>query len=170
MCILLAPILLNSTEPLLNLNLTIQFDHETQIIIASANNNYQNNNFANHFGQFQLTLNNNSHHLVNLTTIIWPLIISHYNNNINNYDKKNVSSSFFAIIGIHSSSSYNITLCNNNNFKSILNGTNLGMVWKMNSSESMICLYNPNDHLVNIMILINLYDNFRKLFSFCCFF
>ena len=122
-----------------NLNVTIQID--------GINNLH---------GRLLVNLNASSYHLVNVSTL-WPLF-THALHRVSN------RSSYFSVIGIHSHPR-NVTLCEQSvvtgRYHSVLNGTNLGLVWKLKDLE-LLCLHNPHPDSLNVLILLNLYDNFRK--------
>ncbi len=115
-------------------------------------------------GQVRVSLSPSSHHLVNISRL-WPMFV-HAQANIED------PSAYFAVIGIHSHQR-NVTFCErmgSGRYRPVLNGTNLGLVWKLGTSSSdqqqleqqFLCLYNVHLEPLNVLLRLNLYDNSRK--------
>ena len=123
--------------------------------VNNLNVSIQIDGLNNLHGRLYITLNSSSHHLVNVSTL-WPMF-THALHRVSN------QFSYFSVIGIHAHQR-NVTLCERNasgKYRSVLNGTNLGLVWKLKDLE-LVCLYNAHPTPLNVLLLLNLYDNFRE--------
>lgn len=116
-------------------------------------------------GQLRVVLNGSSHHLVDVSKL-WPMFshaLPHDQQQLDIDRNQNQSAKYFAVIGIHTHKR-NVTFCErvgSGQYRPLLSGTNLGLVWKVADLEPL-CLYNAHSTPMNVLLLLNLYDNARK--------
>lgn len=107
-------------------------------------------------GQLMLYLNGSSYRLVNVSTLL-PIFVHSLSNT------RSSLASYFVVIGIHSLDR-NITLCNYDSKKPIMNGTNLGLIWKLDNIDHLdpICMYNSAATTIKTLLMFNLYNKYRE--------
>ncbi|KAJ6220179.1 hypothetical protein RDWZM_005991 [Blomia tropicalis] len=112
-------------------------------------------------GQLMLYLNGSSYRLVNVSTLL-PIFVHSLSNTRSNL------ASYFVVIGIHSLDR-NITLCNYDSKKPIMNGTNLGLIWKLDNIDHLdpICMYNSAATTIKTLLMFNLYNKYHPIPGGC---